>query len=100
MALETHVKATLPQRAIHETKEFVILAAYLYITLGAVIAMKNTTGHVEEKRGVGGLRGVIEIQEGFCFFKKASGAKILDAQGERICEIVQVCVVQITHTRS
>ena len=41
MALETHVKATLPQRAIRETKEFVILAAYLYVTLGAVIAMKT-----------------------------------------------------------
>jgi hypothetical protein len=45
MALETHVKATLPQRAIHETKEFVILAAYLYITLGAVIAMKTAVLH-------------------------------------------------------
>ncbi len=45
MALEPHVKATLPQRAIHETKELVILTAYLYVTLGAVIAMKAAVLH-------------------------------------------------------
>ncbi len=45
MALEPHVKATLPQRAIHETKELVILTAYLYVTLGAVIAMKTAVLH-------------------------------------------------------
>jgi hypothetical protein len=49
MALETHVKATLPQRAIHETKELLILTAYLYVTIGAVIALKTAVLHT---RGV------------------------------------------------
>ena len=41
MATQTNANATLHQRAIHELKEFVILALYLYITLGAVIMMKT-----------------------------------------------------------
>jgi hypothetical protein len=40
-------KATLHQRAMHELKEFVILAVYLYITLGAVILMKTAVLHTE-----------------------------------------------------
>ena len=40
MATETTKKAMLRQRAVHELKEFAILTAYLYITLGAVILMK------------------------------------------------------------
>ena len=40
MPTETHAKATLPQRAVHEFTEFAILALYLYVTLGAVIMMK------------------------------------------------------------
>ena len=40
MATETTTKATPGQRAVHELKEFAILTAYLYITLGAVILMK------------------------------------------------------------
>jgi hypothetical protein len=40
VATETTKKATLHQRAVHELKEFAILTAYLYITLGAVILMK------------------------------------------------------------
>src|SRR5271166_2605154 len=47
VATETNVKATLHQRAIHELKEFVILAVYLYITLGAVIMMKTAVLHTE-----------------------------------------------------
>lgn len=47
MATETNVKATLHQRAIHELKEFAILAVYLYITLGAVILMKTAVLHTQ-----------------------------------------------------
>jgi hypothetical protein len=36
----TTAKATLRQRATHELKEFVVLALYLYVCLGAVILMK------------------------------------------------------------
>jgi hypothetical protein len=47
VATETNVKATLHQRAIHELKEFAILAVYLYITLGAVILMKTAVLHTQ-----------------------------------------------------
>jgi hypothetical protein len=42
---ETHAKATLHQRAVHEFREFAILALYLYVTLGAVILMKTAVLH-------------------------------------------------------
>ena len=42
---ETHAKATLHQRAVHEFKEFAILAVYLYVTLGSVILMKTAVLH-------------------------------------------------------
>ena len=42
---ETAAKATLHQRAMHELKEFTILALYLYITLGAVIIIKTAVLH-------------------------------------------------------
>lgn len=45
MTAEMVAKATLHQRAMHEVKEFVILALYLYITLGAVILMKTAVLH-------------------------------------------------------
>ena len=45
MATETHAKATLRQRAMHELTEFAILTTYLYITLGAVILMKVSVLH-------------------------------------------------------
>jgi hypothetical protein len=45
VATETHAKATLNQRAVHELREFVILTAYLYVTLGAVILMKTAVLH-------------------------------------------------------
>jgi hypothetical protein len=45
VATETHAKATLNQRAVHELREFVILTAYLYVTLGAVILMKAAVLH-------------------------------------------------------
>ena len=45
MTTETNAKATRPQRAIHELKEFAILAVYLYITIGAVIMMKTAVLH-------------------------------------------------------
>ena len=47
MATTTNAKATLHQRAIHELKEFVILAVYLYITIGAVVLMKTAVLHTE-----------------------------------------------------
>jgi hypothetical protein len=47
MPTEIHAKATLPQRAAHEFREFAILTLYLYITLGAVIAMKTAVLHTE-----------------------------------------------------
>jgi hypothetical protein len=45
MASEAIAKATLQQRAMHEVKEFVVIAVYLYITLGAVILMKTAVLH-------------------------------------------------------
>jgi hypothetical protein len=45
VATGTDAKATLHQRAMHELKEFAILAVYLYITLGAVILMKTAVLH-------------------------------------------------------
>jgi hypothetical protein len=45
MPTEIHAKATLPQRAVHEFREFAILTLYLYITLGAVIVMKTAVLH-------------------------------------------------------
>jgi hypothetical protein len=47
VATKTSTKATLHQRAIHEFKEFAILAVYLYITLGAVILMKTAVLHTQ-----------------------------------------------------
>jgi hypothetical protein len=47
MPTEIHAKATLPQRAVHEFREFAILTVYLYITLGAVIAMKTAVLHTQ-----------------------------------------------------
>jgi hypothetical protein len=47
VATETTVKATLQQRAMHELKEFAIIAVYLYITLGAVILMKTAVLHAQ-----------------------------------------------------
>jgi hypothetical protein len=44
---ETHAKATLHQRAIHEVKEFLIIALYLYVTLGSVILMKTAVLHAQ-----------------------------------------------------
>jgi hypothetical protein len=38
---------TLHQRFIHELKEFVTLAVYLYVTLGAVILMKAAALHAQ-----------------------------------------------------
>jgi hypothetical protein len=47
VATEANAKATRHQHAIHELKEFAILAVYLYITIGAVIAMKTAVLHTE-----------------------------------------------------
>jgi hypothetical protein len=47
VATEAKTKATLHQRAMHELKEFVILAVYLYVTLGAVMLMKTAVLHTE-----------------------------------------------------
>jgi hypothetical protein len=44
---EVRVKATLPQRAAHEFREFAILTVYLYVTLGAVILMKSAVLYAE-----------------------------------------------------
>jgi hypothetical protein len=45
VATETHSKATLRQRAMHELTELAILTAYLYITIGAVVLMKTSVLH-------------------------------------------------------
>jgi hypothetical protein len=45
VATETPAKATLQQRTTHEFKELLILTVYLYITLGAVIAVKTAVLH-------------------------------------------------------
>jgi hypothetical protein len=42
---ESAAKTSLHGRAIHELKEFVIIAVYLYITLGAVILLKSAVLH-------------------------------------------------------
>jgi hypothetical protein len=42
---EIHAKATPSQRAVHDLKEFAVLTAYLYVTLGAVIVMKSAVLH-------------------------------------------------------
>jgi hypothetical protein len=47
LAIETHAKATLHHRAMHEVKEFAILAIYLYVTLGSVVLMKTAVLHTE-----------------------------------------------------
>jgi hypothetical protein len=47
MATETTAKVTLRQRAVHEFKEFAILAAYLYTALGAMYFMKTAVLHTQ-----------------------------------------------------
>jgi hypothetical protein len=47
LAIESPANATLQQRATHEIKELLILAVYLYITLGAVIVVKTAVLHTE-----------------------------------------------------
>jgi hypothetical protein len=47
VAAETRTTVTLHQRALHEFKEFAILAVYLYITLGSVVLMKTAVLHTE-----------------------------------------------------
>jgi len=47
VATKTHAQATMQQRATYEIKEFLILTAYLYVTLGAVIVMKTAVLHTE-----------------------------------------------------
>jgi len=44
---EIHAKATLRQRAMHEFKELMLIALYLYVTLGAVIMMKTAVLHTQ-----------------------------------------------------
>jgi hypothetical protein len=44
---ESHTKATLRQRGMHELKELVLISLYLYITLGAVILIKTAVLHTE-----------------------------------------------------
>jgi hypothetical protein len=64
VATETASKATiLHQRLMHELKEFVILAVYLYITLGAVILMKTAALHAEgvafEPLGIAAVKALV-----------------------------------------
>jgi hypothetical protein len=47
VATETLAKPTLQQRAAHELKELLILTAYLYVTLGAMIVVKTAVLHTE-----------------------------------------------------
>jgi hypothetical protein len=68
VASETAAKATLHQRAMHELREFVILAVYLYITLGAVVLMKTAVLHTE---------GIEFAFWGIAFVKAAMLAKFM-----------------------
>jgi hypothetical protein len=68
VASETAEKATLHQRAMHELREFVILAVYLYITLGAVVLMKTAVLHTE---------GIEFAFWGIAFVKAAMLAKFM-----------------------
>jgi hypothetical protein len=68
MATETTVKATLPQRAIHEFKELAIVTLYLYITLGAVILFKAAVLHTH---------GVSFVPWGIAIVKAAVLAKFM-----------------------
>jgi hypothetical protein len=45
LATAATAKAKMRQRAMHELKEFVVLALYLYVCLGAVILMKTAVLH-------------------------------------------------------
>lgn len=45
MTTGTKAKPSLRQRAVHEVREFLVLSAYLYITLGAVILVKAAALH-------------------------------------------------------
>ena len=47
MPTEIHAKATLPQRAVHEFREFAILTVFFYVTLGAMIVLKTAVLHTE-----------------------------------------------------
>jgi hypothetical protein len=47
VATKTNAKATLHERAVHELKEFTILAIYLYIAIGAVVLMKTAVLHTQ-----------------------------------------------------
>jgi hypothetical protein len=47
VAAETRATVTLHQRALHELREFAILAVYLYVTLGSVVLMKTAVLHTE-----------------------------------------------------
>ena len=47
MATETKAKPTLKHRAMHELKEFAVIAIYLYITLGAVVMLKAAVLHAQ-----------------------------------------------------
>jgi hypothetical protein len=47
VSAEIRATATLHQRALHEFKEFAILAVYLYVTLGSVVLMKTAVLHTE-----------------------------------------------------
>jgi hypothetical protein len=46
-AANARPKATLQHRAAHEFKELLIVTAYLYVTLGAVIVMKAAVLHTQ-----------------------------------------------------
>jgi hypothetical protein len=48
MATEISAKPTLRQRGIHELREFLVLAVYFYVTLGAIILMKTAVLHAHD----------------------------------------------------
>jgi hypothetical protein len=64
----TTAKETLHRRAVHELKEFVILFAYLYITIGAVVLLKAAVLHAQ---------GIDSIVWGIAVVKAALLAKFM-----------------------
>ncbi len=47
MVTQTKPKAALRERAMHELRDFALLTAYLYVTLGAVLMIKTAVLHTQ-----------------------------------------------------
>jgi hypothetical protein len=103
VATEIPAKAALQQRATHEIKELLILTAYLYITLGAVIAVKTAVLHTEGiEFAPWGVANAMKIGEGHTgpliwpTLHKAFGFLLLLV----VLTVVEEAVVGLFHHRS